>query len=354
WPPAGGPGVQRWLNFVKFMTEFGKQVVVYIPENPDYPFTDDSFVSEIPKGITIIKKPIVEPYKWASFFSRSKTRQISKGIIATKKQSWIERVLLWIRGNFFIPDARLFWIKPSVNFLKGYLKQHGINTIITTGPPHSLHLIGLGLKQQNDKLNWVTDFRDPWTTIGYHANLKLTKASNKKHRELESSVLLHADRIITTSFTTKKEFEQKTDKPIKVITNGYLSLATDAQTLSPKFSLAHIGSLLSGRNPEVLWDVLSQISDENPEFSKDLELVLAGIVSKEVIHSINNAGLQNALSLKGYLSHEQAIALQQSSQVLLLLEIDAQKTKGIIPGKFFEYMAANRPILALGPKGWDV
>ena len=354
WPPAGGPGVQRWLNFVKFMTEFGKQVVVYIPENPDYPFTDDSFVSEIPKGITIIKKPIVEPYKWASFFSRSKTRQISKGIIATKKQSWIERVLLWIRGNFFIPDARLFWIKPSVNFLKGYLKQHGINTIITTGPPHSLHLIGLGLKQQNDKLNWVTDFRDPWTTIGYHANLKLTKASNKKHHQLESSVLLHADRIITTSFTTKKEFEQKTDKPIKVITNGYLSLATDAQTLSPKFSLAHIGSLLSGRNPEVLWDVLSQISDENPEFSKDLELVLAGIVSKEVIHSINNAGLQNALSLKGYLSHEQAIALQQSSQVLLLLEIDAQKTKGIIPGKFFEYMAANRPILALGPKGWDV
>lgn len=354
WPPAGGPGVQRWLNFVKFLSELGKQVVVYIPENPDYPFTDDSFVGEIPAGITIVKKPIVEPYKWASFLSTSKTKQISKGIIPTKKQSWVERLLLWVRGNFFIPDARVFWIKPSVDFLKNYVEKHEIRTIITTGPPHSLHLIGLRLKQRNEQLNWIADFRDPWTTIGYHTDLKLTKSSKKKHEALESSVLQQADKIITTSYTTKEEFAHKTNKPIKVITNGYLNLASEPQTLSPKFSLAHIGSLLSGRNPEVLWETLSQICYESPEFSNDLELVLAGIVSKEVIQSIQSAGLQDALQLKGYLSHKQAIALQQNSQVLLLLEIDAQKTKGIIPGKFFEYMAANRPILAMGPKGWDV
>lgn len=354
WPPAGGPGVQRWLNFVKFLGEFGKQAVVYIPENPDYPMTDDSFVSEIPKEITVIKKPIMEPYKWASFFSKSKTKKISKGIISTKKQSWLEGLMLWIRGNFFIPDARVLWVKPSVNFLRDYIREQGINTIITTGPPHSLHLIGLKLKQGHSELNWIADFRDPWTTIGYHTELKLSKASKEKHKDLERSVLQQADKIITTSYSTKKEFEQKTTKPIKVITNGYLNYTHQAQPLSPKFTLAHIGSLLSGRNPEVLWETLSQICNENPAFSKDLELVLAGSVSEEVVQSIHDAGLEGVLHLKGYISHQQAIALQQCSQVLLLLEIDAEKTRGIIPGKFFEYMAANRPILALGPEGWEV
>jgi glycosyltransferase involved in cell wall biosynthesis len=354
WPPAGGPGVQRWLSFVKFLGEFGKQAVVYIPENPDYPMTDDSFVCEIPQEITVIKKSIIEPYKWASFFSRSKTQQISKGIISTKKQSWIEGAMLWVRGNFFIPDARVLWVKPSVNFLKSYIDQHGIKTVITTGPPHSLHLIGLNLKQWNTQLNWVADFRDPWTTIGYHEELKLSKASKKKHEDLETSVLQKADKIITTSFTTKKEFERKTSKPIKVITNGYLNYTSQAKALSPKFSLAHIGSLLSGRNPEVLWETLSQLCGENSEFSKDLELILAGAVSEEVIHSIHCAGLKDVLQLRGYIGHQQAIALQQSSQVLLLLEIDSDKTRGIIPGKFFEYMAAQRPILAMGPKDWDV
>ncbi len=354
WPPAGGPGVQRWLNFVKFLNESTKEVVVYIPENPDYPFTDDSFVNEIPKEVTIVKKPIIEPYKWAKLFSKSTSNQISKGMISTKNQSLVERMLLWIRGNFFIPDARKLWVRPSVKFLKRYIVQHDIKTIITTGPPHSTHLIGLGLKLWRADLSWVADFRDPWTTIGYHSDLKLTQSSKRKHEQLEHSVLNRADKIITTSFTTKEEFAKKTTKPITVITNGYLSFNSGKQTLSPKFSLAHIGSLLSGRNPIFLWKILAELRNENPEFSIDIELVLAGTISEEVIQSIHQAGLQDVLSLKGYLSHQDAVALQRSSQLLLLLEIDSEKTKGIIPGKLFEYMAARRPILAIGPKGWDV
>lgn len=354
WPPAGGPGVQRWLNFVRFLSEFKKEVVVYIPENPDYPFTDESFVSEIPKNVTLVSRPIMEPYAWAKLFSKTKSNQISKGMISTKNQSPVERMLLWIRGNLFIPDARMFWIRPSVRFLKKYIEQHQIKTIISTGPPHSLHLIGLGLKQWRSDLSWVADFRDPWTTIGYHSDLKLTQRSKKKHKQLEHTVLNQADKIITTSFTTKEEFSKKTAKPIAVITNGYLNLNTQERSLSPKFTLSHIGSLLSGRNPLVLWKVLAGLRSENPEFSSDLELVLAGTVSEEVILSLHKAGLQDILNLLGYVSHKEAVALQRSAQLLLLIEIDAEKTKGIIPGKFFEYMAARRPILAIGPKNWDV
>jgi glycosyltransferase involved in cell wall biosynthesis len=356
WPPAGGPGVQRWLKFVKYLRDFGIEPVVYIPENPNYPMLDNSLENEIPEGITILRKPIFEPYQIAGLFSKDQTKTISKGIIADERnQSFLQKSLLFIRGNLFIPDARKFWIKPSVKFLKTYLKEEGIKKIITTGPPHSLHLIGLKLKQELD-LKWIADFRDPWTQIGYHKKLKLTESSKKKHLSLEREVLNSADQIITTSFTTKAEFTEKTSKPISVITNGFDAGNSEAQTneLDCKFSISHIGSLLSERNPENLWKALAELAKEDISFAEDLELKLAGTVSEEIITSIKSVGLGDKLQLLGYVSHNQAIALQQKSRLLLLIEINSEETRGIIPGKLFEYLMSKRPILAIGPQKWDV
>ena len=274
WPPAGGPGVQRWLKFVKYLRDFGVEPVVYIPENPNYPLIDKSFINEVPKDIEVIRQPIFEPYKLAAVLSKKNTKTISSGIIKQKeKQNFIQKLMLFIRGNFFIPDARKFWIQPSVKFLKSYLEKTNIDTIITTGPPHSLHLIGLGLKRQLH-LRWIADFRDPWTQIGYQKQLKLTKYSAKKHQSLEKQVLNTADQIITTSFTTKKEFALKTTKPIEVITNGFDSELNTESKLDEIFSISHIGSLLSGRNPELLWKVLAEISKENENFRRDFKLKL--------------------------------------------------------------------------------
>ena len=247
WPPAGGPGVQRWLKFVKYLQDFNIEPVVYIPENPNYPIIDEAFVNEIPKGIKIYKHPIFEPYKLASIFFSKKTKRISSGIIQTKNQSSLEKIMLWVRGNLFIPDARKYWVNPSVDYLSGLIQKESIDTIITTGPPHSVHLIGLKLKE---KLNvkWISDFRDPWTSIGYHKKLKLTKASQRKHKKLESKVLKAADKVIVTSTTTKNEFKKITDQPIMVITNGFDSDYDGNDRLDVKFSIAHIGSLLTGRN----------------------------------------------------------------------------------------------------------
>ncbi|MCX2681433.1 glycosyltransferase family 4 protein [Galbibacter sp. EGI 63066] len=353
WPPAGGPGVQRWLNFVKYLPEFGIEPVVYVPENPHYPMEDASFLSEVPQDLKVIKKPIVEPYRWASIFSKKKTKQISKGIISAKKQSLVEKLLLWIRGNFFIPDARKYWINPSVTYLKPFLKKEKIDTVITTGPPHSLHIIGLKLKEQLG-INWVVDFRDPWTNIGYHSELKLTTYAQKQHKKLERKVLNMADKIITTSFTTKAEFESISKQPIEVITNGFTAHQLEKINLDKKFTLSHIGSLLSGRNPEILWESIEELIREHKTFKDDVQLNLTGVVSEDVLASIHKAGLEPYLKLSGYISHEEALKCQHSAQVLLLIEIDAEKTRGIIPGKLFEYMAAERPILAVGPKDWDV
>jgi glycosyltransferase involved in cell wall biosynthesis len=352
WPPAGGPGVQRWLKFVKYLRDFQLEPIVYVPENPNYPITDNSLLDEIPEGIKILKQPIFEPYGLASILSKKKTKRISSGIIQKhKKQSVLERAMLWIRGNFFIPDARKFWVKPSVNFLSDFIEKEAIKTIITTGPPHSIHLIGLDLKEKLS-LQWLADFRDPWTSIGYHKKLKLSTAAAKKHKSLESKVLNTADKIVVTSKTTKTEFESITKKPIEVITNGFDG-EVKATELDDKFTISHIGSLLTDRNPQTLWKVLREICNENESFNKQLQINLVGVVGKEVLTSIADYGLLSRTKEIGYVSHDKVLQLQPKSQILLLLEIDSEETKGILPGKLFEYLNARRPILAIGPDGWE-
>jgi glycosyltransferase involved in cell wall biosynthesis len=353
WPPAGGPGVQRWLKFVKYLPDFGIQPVVYIPENPTYPIVDQNLIKEVSDKAIILKQTIFEPYQLASFLSKNKTKKISSGIIPNqKKQSFLDKTFLWIRGNLFIPDARVFWVKPSVAYLEKYIAENNIDTIVTSGPPHSLHLIGLELKQKFD-LKWFADFRDPWTTIGYHKSLRLSRFAAKKHKALEYLVLNTADTIIVTSKTTKTEFQAITNKPIAVITNGYDTENVEKQTLDSKFSLAHIGSFLSERNPLILWESLVELLHEIPDFKSHLEIKLIGAVSQEVLETITQFGLNAYLNNLGYVSHAEAIAHQRKSQVLLLIEIDSEDTKSIIPGKLFEYMVSNRPIIAIGPNGSD-
>ena len=353
WPPAGGPGVQRWLKFVKYLPDFGFQPIVYIPENPSYPIIDEKLLSEVSSQAIIIRNKIVEPYQWASFLSKNKTKKISSGIIPNiRKQSVLEQLLLWIRGNIFIPDARVLWVKPSVKFLEKYLSENAITTIITSGPPHSLHLIGLELKK---KLNvkWVADFRDPWTTIGYHKEMKLSEYAANKHKQLEFKVLNTADLILVTSPSTRAEFKKITSKPIEVITNGYDEEKIGNQIVDKKFSLAHIGSFLSERNPRILWESISELIRENPLFASHFQLKLIGAVSQEVLDAIALFQLQNYVVNLGYISHDEAIAHQKKSQVLLLIEINSEDTKSIIPGKLFEYMVSERPIIGIGPKGSD-
>jgi len=353
WPPAGGPGVQRWLKFVKYLPDFNVQPIVYIPENPTYPIVDEGLISEVSDKAIILKSKIFEPYQLAGFLSKKETKKISSGIIPTaKKQSFVEKMMLWVRGNLFIPDARKFWVNPSVQYLKKYIQENNIDTIVTSGPPHSLHLIGLKLKQELG-VKWFADFRDPWTTIGYHKSLKLSSYADKKHKELENQVLNTADTIIVTSKTTKTEFQAITNKPIEVITNGYDVENVPKQTLDEKFTLAHIGSFLSDRNPKILWESLQELISENELFKTHFQLKLIGKVSQEILDSISEFKLDSYLNNLGYVSHSEAVKHQKASHVLLLIEIDSEETKSIIPGKLFEYMVSERPIIAIGPKDSD-
>lgn len=257
-------------------------------------------------------------------------------------------------GKLLYSRCTPFLGRPLGAFFGTHIRSRRIDTIITTGPPHSLHLIGQELKSRKG-LHWIADFRDPWTSIGYHKKLKLGARAKRIHATLEQKVLDGADRVIVTSYATGNEFKGKTKTPIHLITNGYdAERIPDNRPLDDEFTVSHIGSLLAGRSPKLLWKVLADLVADLPHFKNDLKLQFAGVVSAELKQHLKTYKLTKYAEFHGYVDHDKAMGLQASSQVLLLLEIDSKETKGIIPGKLFEYLAVRRPILGIGPKAWDV
>ncbi|WP_343640170.1 glycosyl transferase family 1 [Chryseobacterium sp.] len=360
WPPAGGPGVQRWLKFAKYLPDFGWKPIIYTPENPSYPLLDETLMKDVPENIEMVRTKIWEPYQLAEKLNKSNKKFKAGQFDVGKNQSWKSRLSIWVRGNFFIPDARVFWVKPSITFLEKYLKENKIDTIVTSGPPHSLHLIGLGLKNKMPDLKWVADFRDPWTEISYYKHLKLTKSSDKKHRQLESAVFKNADITLATSYTDAENF-RKAGANAFCITNGFDESDSSKKAgenknsqIEKAFTLSYIGVLEQLRNPENLWKALDELVKENAEFAADFKLKFVGRIDDKILHSIENSSLKNHILNLGYLAHGKAVKEMQNSNLLLITNFPNESSRGIIPGKIFEYLASGKLILSFGPDKADV
>ena len=360
WPPSGGSGVQRWLKMSKYLPEYGWQPVVYTAEGAEYPVEDPSLEKDVRPEVEVIRQPITEPYSfYKKFLGMKKEQKVKAGFIddTGHKQGWKERLSIWIRGNFFIPDARCWWVKPSVKYLKSYLKEHPVDAIISTGPPHSMHLIAMQLKEALG-IPWIADFRDPWTEIDYYSKLRLTRWADRKHHRLEHEVLTKADKVVTVSPNWACRLEALGAPKADVVYNGFdesdLS-QTGNPFVSDKFTLTYLGVLFKVRNPECLWQALGELVAEDIRFAEKLQVKLIGQVDKEVTQTITRNGLKDHVVLSPYIPHNQvADALHQSSVLLLpLMSNDESDTLGLIPAKVFEYMASGRPILCIGPTNGD-
>ncbi|MDP3463133.1 MAG: glycosyltransferase family 4 protein [Bacteroidales bacterium] len=358
WPPSGGAGVQRWLKFVKYLRDFGWEPVVYTAENPEVPYIDESLLEDIPNNIEVIKVPIFEPYRIYNFITRKKKQDgFHHGFLKedSAQPKFTERISIWLRGNLFIPDARMFWIWPSYKFLRKYLLENKIDVIISTGPPHSAHLIALKLRKKFN-IPWIADFRDPWTGIYYFDKLKISYLSKKIHNMLESSCLNKADLIITVGETMKKDFKKLTSKPIEVITNGFdHSDYANLQRKNPeKFNIMYTGMFLPDQNPSELWKVLNELVNSNKKFAEELKLTFIGKVDNIIIKDIELNNLRNHLEIRDSVPHNQLADLQQEAALLLLCINRIENASYILTGKFFEYLASGKRILALCPEESDV
>ena len=354
WPPAGGSGVQRWLKFTKYLPKYNWQPIIYTPENPYFEVQDEDLLNDIPTEAEIWKTAIWEPYALKDKLFGKGSESQSAGVI-TNKKSLKNKVLNWVRGNVFIPDPKIYWVKPSVKVLLKKIKEEGIEHIVTTGPPHSMHLIGLGLKKAIPNLKWIADFRDPWSELDLLDEFNLSSSSTKKHKDLEKEVLQTADVALTVSETWVEDLKRLAGSRVELITNGYDAADFELKPkTNDKFIIGHYGLLNHLRNPKNLWKTLNDLCSEDSEFDNKLEIHFSGNIDIEVLTEISDfPKLKEKIKNLGYLSHAEVLKQYNEASLLLLLLFNSKSGVGNYPGKIFEYFAAQKPILSFGPEGSD-
>ncbi len=354
WPPKGGVGVQRWLKLTKYLCQQNYQPIIYTSANGLSPLEDYNLKSSIPKGLKVLKKRIFEPQKILSFFTRKKP---SSDVLIIPKPSVFKKIILWIRANFFVPDSRCFWIRPSVNFLTEYIKKNKIDIIISSGPPHSMHMIALKLKLKYNHIKWIADFRDPWTDIEYFEKLPMLSFVRNKHKKLEKKVLTSSDLVLSVSSSWSNDLMRQGAKKVFVLTNGYDSedYHYNVQKSNANlFQVGHFGLYNKFRDHTFFWDVMRKISHNSPSFHSDLKLFFTGEVHSSFMNNIKDYNFHRNMEYHAYLSHQDAIKNMMQCDMLLVTQSKEKAVMGRLPAKLFEYFAAKKPILAIGQKNSDL
>ena len=351
WPPSGGVGVQRWMNYALQLKKRGWEPIILTPQNPQFEIRDEKQTAKVTK-ISVYKVPIWEPF---SFFhtltGRREKGKIQQGLILENpKKSFSNKILVWIRGNLFIPDPRVFWVRSATKKANEIIRENGIDLMITTGPPHSIHLIGRNIKRKTG-IKWLADFRDPWSKWDILKKLKTSALALYLHKRLEQSVLNEANAVSTVSNRLAESLGKA-----EVLNNGITMPSNGTSQLNEEvFVVGHFGMLNELRNPAHLWTTLDQLCGENPDFAKKLKIRIAGIVAESIKYELNTLeGLRGKVTFLGYLPQEQILNECKKCNVLLLPLNRSDNSKWLLPVKFFEYLAAHRMILCIGEKFSDL
>ena len=356
WPPSGGAGVQRWVKFSKYLKDFDIEPIVFtIDDNSNYLSIDESLLEEV-RDVKTIKSKVWEPINFYNSLM-GKNNHISINFLSEgRKLSFKEKIAIVVRGNLFIPDAKCLWIPSAKSRINDYLKDKSIDLVISTGPPHTCHIIGRYIKNKF-KIPWIVDFRDPWTQIDYFNELRLSYLTKLIHRKLEKSVLDNADGIISVGEEMIKDFRKLTDnKNFYYIPNGYddEDISQDQKSeLNEEFTISYIGTMNTARNPIELWEELQKLFINNPDVFNKIRIQIVGQVEPIVMDSIKKYNLEKKVELLGYKSHKEALHITSQSHLLLLVINRTHNAKTILTGKLFEYLASKKPILCIGPQNGE-
>ena len=353
WPPSGGSGVQRWLKFSKYLPEFGVEPIVLTvdPDFATYPSIDTTLELEVSDSMRVYRTKAKNPLEVYQKIRRKPAPQ--SGFAGEKKSGLLDKFFRFIRGNVFLPDARIGWNPYAFEKAKQLIKEFNIETIITTSPPHSTQLIGLRLKKEFP-LQWIADLRDPWTEIFYNKELFRTNWAERQDAKMEKLCLEQADQIIVVSQSISDSFSIKYPKvigKINIIPNGFDE--SDFEGVSKLEThekiIRYVGNLGPQYPVEGFLQAFSQVVNQDPEW----KLQFIGNCDSGVNRTVEKLLLNDFVEFIPYVSHAEAIQYMMQATVLLLIIPDIEDNKGILTGKLFEYMATGNPILLIGPKDGD-
>lgn len=355
WPPSGGAGVQRWLKFAKYLPEFGWQPVILTvdPEYASYPQRDESLSSEVGPNCLVYTTKSFELYNLYKFISGKK--EVPYGGFANEsKEGLLQKASKFMRGNFLLPDPRKGWNKYALKKAAELIREFDIHTVVTTSPPHSTQLIGLKLKQKFN-IRWIADLRDPWTDIYYYNQFNHTALARKIDRTYERRVVENADLLISVSEDVKRIFAEKSnlhiaDKTV-VIPNGFDEddFRIAKVEAEKRKVLTYTGTISEAYDVDCLLEVLCMLSED---LKSQLLIRFVGKVPSSVEQKFRSTGLE--IELVGYVDHTKSIEYLFRSDLLLLVIPKVENNRGILTGKFFEYLASAKPVLAIGPTDGDL
>jgi len=351
-PPAGGPATQRILQFIEHLPATGWEVDVLTVREGAYPNRDPSLLEAVPDSVTIHRTPSFDPIALYTRLKGGDEDDIPAGSLGEDESSFLETAARWIRANLFIPDARIGWWPFAVWHGKSLLKRGHYDAIVSSGAPHSVHLIGRSLHRATGT-PWIADLHDPWTDISYYDEFPHTRWAERLDAHFERSVLAEASAVTTVSPSWAELFARKAENRYAVVENGFDP--NDFESVQPApaddFVLAHVGKLYASRNPTALWRALAQLRDEGR--IPDLRVHLTGSVDPEVQQSIERHDLSPIVTIDGFVPHEEALRRMAHSTLLLLVIEEFAQAKGMITSKLYEYLASGRPVLGVGPSGGD-
>ena len=355
WPPSGGAGVQRWVKLSKYFLKQGiiPYVVTVDPARASYALLDPTLNDDVDSSLKIIRTSTNEPYGIYKAITRKKEIPFGGFSNEEKQLKFSQKFTRFVRGNLFLPDARVGWNKFAFRAACKLIEEEKIDAVITTSPPHSTQLVGLKLKKKYN-LSWLADLRDPWTGIYYYDKLYLTAFSKRRDAKMERNVLEHADGVVVVSDDIKKNLlaksEKLSEKKFHVIPNGYDADDFNKVIAEPKekeFVISYTGTLTNDYRIEGFLEAIKKLVVNHP-----IRLHITGSMPSGIKDRIENAA-PGKVRFKSHVNHHEAIAQMKAADLLLLIIPDAPGNKGILTGKLFEYLAALKPILCIGPVDGD-
>lgn len=357
WPPAGGISVLRTLKIAKHLRSFGWEPIIYTASNPSYPYLDKDNFKDIPDGVEIIKKPIIEPFDiFKKLSGRKKNERLDNILqVRSKNSNIFESIGIWIRANFFIPDARCLWIWPSVRHLKKYIQNNNVDAIFSDGPPHTNTVIANKLSQFFN-IPWLADFQDPWTQADYYEMFPIGKLAHSIHRRMEKRVFQDADKITIASPSWKIDLQGIGAKDVDVIYYGFDN--DDFLNIAPKkdvnkILITHAGLLGIDRFPESFFIALRTLINDNAEIAKKIEVKLIGQVDWSIKDKVQEMGLGMLFTFIDFIPRKEVLKMNANADLLLLPLNRASNAKGRLPGKIYEYLKSGTPVAAFGPQDSD-
>lgn len=352
-PPAAGAATQRILKFLKYLNKFGYQTYVLTVDKVDYPDLDFTLIQKIPFETRVIKTKYWTPFGiYRKITGRKSDEKIPVAFIKDNHKSLAERISVFLRLNVFLPDAKIGWLPFAVKEGRKLIQKEKIDIVISSGPPHTTHLIAKSLKRKT-KVKWIADFRDPWTDIDYYSGMKRTKFAEWIDSKLEKSVLKNADFVVAASEGYLGIIKSKgIENNYEVLTNGFdpddfQDIELKSQT---KFIITYTGNMPITRNPEKLWTALDELVSENKDFAENFEFHFAGVMDDEIRHKIKEMNFFKNFVDYGYLSHNKVLELTFNSHLLIMIVNRVATSNEILPGKIFEYIASGNFILVIGPE----